>query len=536
MKSEFSHHASVSYWILIADRMNKDFFAMHRGRPVGTTMRAIRDGGGALHTDPDQVLAIATEFYEDLFTTESLTDKILEVREQIWSSIHGRVTDDMRFHLMDPFTIDELRDAVHSLAPSSCPGDDDALSDPPEGQEQIDEYVAAKNFGAAVDLLQSGASVQLRHGQVTCGVELGILLVESLGKARMKYDTTVVERIKYVVVSFPRTEMSASDRKNMAKTSEAYLAAKTRVEGFYTFMKAAIRWCIQAGGPRRGPPELHDILAEYMWTQYPELQEPDCRILRNMRKQNDKEDPIEDAIQKCKEEMQLFINKINRNLLGTIKTLEERVTGPDEEIARLKKELQEVRLQSALEERQLQPSLMEEINTIKEQEMNKASAHFVRSGHPEKFAKALIEYMDEVLLTQSLKCVHFIVITDHHALKCLLNKPQVARRVWGWLLLFQEFDVEVVLRLGKHYVMADHMSKVESGEPATEVDDDLLDSTLFKVDVASSWYRDILVLLSTSNFPVALTPLEKRMLPLKSKPFTLTGGELCKAGPDGILR
>ncbi|MCO5551056.1 hypothetical protein L7F22_004553 [Adiantum nelumboides] len=93
-------------------------------------------------------------------------------------------------------------------------------------------------------------------------------------------------------------------------------------------------------------------------------QEPDCRILGNMKKQNDKEDPIEDAVQKCKEEMQLFINKINRNLLGTIKSLEGRVTSQDEEIARLKKELQKVHS----EEGELQLSLMEKINTIKEQE------------------------------------------------------------------------------------------------------------------------------------------------------------------------
>ncbi|MCO5582874.1 hypothetical protein L7F22_036775 [Adiantum nelumboides] len=73
-------------------------------------------------------------------------------------------------------------------------------------------YVAAKNFGAAVDLLQSGASVQLRHGQVTCGVELGILLVESLGKARMKYDTTVVEWSYCVKFSEPYVLPSANAR------------------------------------------------------------------------------------------------------------------------------------------------------------------------------------------------------------------------------------------------------------------------------------------------------------------------------------
>ncbi|MCO5599330.1 hypothetical protein L7F22_053431 [Adiantum nelumboides] len=78
-----------------------------------------------------------------------------------------------------------------------------------------------------------------------------------------------------------------------------------------------------------------------------------------MRKQNDKEDPLEDAIQKCKEEMQETINKINRNLLSTIKTLKDCVTAQDEEIARLKQEL-EVRSKNALKERDHQPSVMED--------------------------------------------------------------------------------------------------------------------------------------------------------------------------------
>lgn len=133
-------------------------------------------------------------------------------------------------------------------------------------------YVAAKKYAAALELLQSGASVQLRHGQVTCGVELGVLLVETLGKAGMKYDMLALERIKSIVNSFPREDLEACDRRKLAKTSEAYLAAKTRVDGFCTFMKAAIRWCIETGGPSRGPSELHDILAEYIWTQYPELE------------------------------------------------------------------------------------------------------------------------------------------------------------------------------------------------------------------------------------------------------------------------
>ena len=39
-----------------------------------------------------------------------------------------------------------------------------------------------------------------------------------------------------------------------------------------------------------------------------------------------------------------------------------------------------------------------------------------------------------------------VEITYHHALKYLLNKPQVVGREWTRLLWFQEFDFEVVLR------------------------------------------------------------------------------------------
>ena len=46
----------------------------------------------------------------------------------------------------------------------------------------------------------------------------------------------------------------------------------------------------------------------------------------------------------------------------------------------------------------------------------------------------------------------FTVITDHHALRYLINKPLVAERVWRWLLLFQEFDFEVMLSPGKSHV------------------------------------------------------------------------------------
>ncbi|PRQ52241.1 hypothetical protein RchiOBHm_Chr2g0153331 [Rosa chinensis] len=49
-------------------------------------------------------------------------------------------------------------------------------------------YVAAQRYTEALDILQSGACIQLKHGQVTCGAELAALFVDTLVKARCPYD------------------------------------------------------------------------------------------------------------------------------------------------------------------------------------------------------------------------------------------------------------------------------------------------------------------------------------------------------------
>jgi len=38
--------------------------------------------------------------------------------------------------------------------------------------------------------------------------------------------------------------------------------------------------------------------------------------------------------------------------------------------------------------------------------------------------------------------------TDHSALKYLVNKPVLGRIICRWLLLFQEYDFEVIVKHG----------------------------------------------------------------------------------------
>jgi hypothetical protein len=50
-----------------------------------------------------------------------------------------------------------------------------------------------------------------------------------------------------------------------------------------------------------------------------------------------------------------------------------------------------------------------------------------------------------------------IFFIDHSALNYLVNKPGLGGHICCWLLLFQEFDFEVMVKVGKHNVGSDHL-------------------------------------------------------------------------------
>jgi hypothetical protein len=44
---------------------------------------------------------------------------------------------------------------------------------------------------------------------------------------------------------------------------------------------------------------------------------------------------------------------------------------------------------------------------------------------------------------------HFKMYTDHSTLRYLVNKPVLGERIYRWLLLFQEYNFEVIVKPGK---------------------------------------------------------------------------------------
>nr|GEW87349.1 retrovirus-related Pol polyprotein from transposon 17.6 [Tanacetum cinerariifolium] len=76
-----------------------------------------------------------------------------------------------------------------------------------------------------------------------------------------------------------------------------------------------------------------------------------------------------------------------------------------------------------------------------------------------------------------------IMHTDHSTLRNLFKKQDAKPRFIRWILLLQEFDIEIKHRKGKQNIVAGHLSRNENEETSddSEVDDNFPEETLMEM-------------------------------------------------------
>ncbi|RVW41521.1 Retrovirus-related Pol polyprotein from transposon 17.6 [Vitis vinifera] len=95
-----------------------------------------------------------------------------------------------------------------------------------------------------------------------------------------------------------------------------------------------------------------------------------------------------------------------------------------------------------------------------------------------------------------------VIFTDHSALKYLLNKKDAKARLIRWILLLQEFNIQIKDKQGVENVVADHLSrvKVESHFEEAQINDEFPDDALCAVEKLP-WFANIVNYLATGELP-----------------------------------
>ncbi|KAM1230451.1 hypothetical protein ACFX11_040756 [Malus domestica] len=76
-----------------------------------------------------------------------------------------------------------------------------------------------------------------------------------------------------------------------------------------------------------------------------------------------------------------------------------------------------------------------------------------------------------------------IIYTDHAALKYLLTKKEAKPRLIRWMLLLQEFDIEIRDKKGSENVVADHLSRLVHEEEVVPIPETFPDEQLMSIEV-----------------------------------------------------
>ncbi|CAN6720957.1 unnamed protein product [Malus baccata var. baccata] len=129
-----------------------------------------------------------------------------------------------------------------------------------------------------------------------------------------------------------------------------------------------------------------------------------------------------------------------------------------------------------------------------------------------------------------------IIYTDHAALKYLFTKKEAKPRLIRWMLLFQEFDIEIRDKKGSENVVADHLSRMVHEEDAVPIIETFPDEQLMSVKVSEPWYADLVNYLVSKHVPSELLKHQCDKLKKEARFYVWDDPYLWKYCPDQVIR
>ena len=114
-----------------------------------------------------------------------------------------------------------------------------------------------------------------------------------------------------------------------------------------------------------------------------------------------------------------------------------------------------------------------------------------------------------------------IVHTDHSAIKYLMTKKDVKSRLIRWVLLLQDFDLEIKDKKGTENLVAEHLSRLEGPRDEVQVNDNFPDEQLLAIEDIQSvpWFADYVNYLVAKVIPQEFSYQYKKRFFAQSKHY-----------------
>ncbi|XP_027151296.1 uncharacterized protein LOC113751471 [Coffea eugenioides] len=129
-----------------------------------------------------------------------------------------------------------------------------------------------------------------------------------------------------------------------------------------------------------------------------------------------------------------------------------------------------------------------------------------------------------------------IIFSDHAVLRYLLAKKEAKPKLIRWILLLQEFDLEIKDKSGAENLMADHLSRLLTNREDLPLRESFPEEQLLAIDASVPWYADIVNFLVTNQLPAGWPKANRDKLKSDAKHYIWDDPYLWRQCSDQVLR
>jgi len=119
-----------------------------------------------------------------------------------------------------------------------------------------------------------------------------------------------------------------------------------------------------------------------------------------------------------------------------------------------------------------------------------------------------------------------------------LKKPNAKPKLIRWMLLLQEFDIEIRDKSGAENVVADHLSRIEGPVDSLPIRDNFLDEHLLQLHSShvTPWFVDIVNFIVASIVPPHASRTQIDKIKSDAKYYVWDDPYLWRFGSDQVIR